>query len=95
MTVVNFTGNRKSSTPLDRKQMADWLRELAGEIESGEIIGLLYAALHVVPGQVDWDWYTLPPANVFVAIGALDCLRQEYTEHVRNSTVVKTEEDPS
>ena len=94
MTVVNFTGNHKTSTPLDRKTVADWLRKLADEVEAGEVIGVAYAGLRAEPeGTIVWDWYTLPPSNRFMLIGAIHGLLSDYSESVGKRTPV-LESDP-
>ncbi len=79
MTVVNFTGQRKTATPLDRKAVADWMREVADHIESGDIISVAYVALYAEAGMAKWDWYTLPPSDRFAVMGAIQALLANYT----------------
>ena len=94
MPVLNFTGPRKGATPFDRQEMADWLREVADSVEKGEVIGFFYAALHAEPGNVAWDWFTLPPANRYEAIGAIQSLLTEYTAHTMDKSLTESGEPP-
>ena len=93
--VINFTGRRKSATPLDRQEMADWLREVADAVENGEIIGFFYAALLATPGNVAWDWFSLPPANRYEAVGVLQMLMADYTAHTMEKSKTESEKPPA